>query len=159
MSIDDRFRSRLQAAIASLRYWIPSIADSAAITQTDADDYWEISIEPHTPGACPFELVLRADGKHDMMIASETYEDEPTEDLDLFVPFAQAIANGSVIRRIYTARATRTPLAIETIVELADGTSWQRRRDLETGLNGDLPHDVVVRDRHFLPYRRATRTN
>jgi hypothetical protein len=112
MNVDDRYRARLQSAIAALRYWTPSIADQATIAETVGDDYWEIDSAPHTQGACPFELVLRSDGKHNLVIASETHEDETTDNFDLFVPLLSAIARGQVTRRITTSAATRMPLAI-----------------------------------------------
>jgi hypothetical protein len=154
MNVDDRYRARLQSAIAALRYWTPSIADQATIAETDGADYWEIDSAPHTQGACPFELVLRSDGKHNIVIASETYEDETTDNLELFVPLLSAIARGQVTRRITTSAATRMPLAIETIVHMDNGAEWHRRRELAAGLYGGLPHEVVIRDHHFLPYKR-----
>ncbi len=154
-NIDDRYRSRLQAVITSFEYWIPSISEVARIAEVNDDAYWRVDIEPLAAGACPFELVIRADGYHDMTIAGESYEDQPTDDLDLFVAFAQAIANGDVTHRIYTAAATRMPLAVETIVRLANGVDWSRRRELVTGLDDALPHVAIARDRRFLPYERA----
>ncbi len=154
MNIDDRYRAKLQAAIASLEYWIPSISDSASIAEVNDDAYWRVNVEPLAAGACPFELVIRSDGYHDMLIAGEGYEDQHTDDLDLFVPFAQAIANGNVTRRIYTSAATRMPIAVETIVRLANGAEWRRRRELVTGLDGETPHASIARDHHFLPYKR-----
>lgn len=155
MNIDDRYRARLQASIAALRYWCPSIADSAAISETDSGDYWEIEVLPHVSGACPFELVLRTDGFHDLVIAGESFEDELTDDLELFVPLASAIARGDVRRRTYASAATATPLAVETIVELEKGRIWQRRRDIAIGLQGDLPHEALITEHNFLPYRRS----
>jgi len=155
MSIDDRYRARLQTAIAALRYWCPSIADSANISETDAGEYWELEIVPHVKGACPFELVLRADGYHDMVIAGETYEDEATDNLDLFVPLAAAIARGDVVQRSHISAATGLTLAIETVVDMGNAGKWQRRRDVKTGLGGGALSDVLVRQRAFLPYQRS----
>lgn len=155
MNIDDRYRSKLQAAIASLEYWVPSITDCAWIAETNDEAYWRVNVEPHVAGACPFELVMRSDGYYDLMIASESYEDQPIDNLELFVPLAQAIANGDVTQRIYTSAATRMPLATETIVQLANGAVWQRRRKLATGLPSEPPHEAIARDHVFLPFKRA----
>lgn len=155
MNTDDRYRARLQAAITAVRYWIPSIADQAAIEETNGDDYWEIDIAPHVRGACPIELVLRSDGMHDLVIASETYEDLPTDNLDLFVPLLAAVSRGNVIRRVHTSAATRMPLAIETIVDLEKGNVWRRRRDIDAGLTGPAAGEIIIRDHHFLPYKRG----
>ncbi len=153
-TIDDRYRARLQAAIASLEYWIPSISQTARIAVVNDDAYWRVNIEPHMARACPFELVIRADGYHDMTIAGESYEEQPTDDLDLFVPFAQAIANGDVTRRIYTCAATRMALAVETIVHLANGVEWRRQRDIATFMDREVHHTSIARDHSFLPYER-----
>jgi hypothetical protein len=65
-----------------------------------------------------------------------------------------AIARGQVTRRITTSAATHMPLAIKTIVHMDNGAEWHRRRELAAGLYGGLPHEVVIRDHHFLPYKR-----
>lgn len=154
MSIDDRYRARLQAAIASLRYWVPTISDAAHITQSDGGTYWSLSAEPHISGACPFELVLRDDGRHDIMIAGESYEDLPTEDLDVFVPLACAIARGDVTRRITSTSATGIPISVETIIQLDGAKNWHKSRALLPPGQRLESGDAVVSDRRFLPYRR-----
>lgn len=153
MNIDDRQRAKLRATITSLEYWIPSISDVASIAETNCDAYWRINLEPQVAGACPFEFVIRADGYHDIMIAGESFEDQLTDDVELFVPLAQAIASGNVIRRIYTTAATRMPIAIETLVWLSNGGVWQRRRELVTGFGGPVHHNTIARDHSFLPYK------
>ncbi len=154
MNIDDRQRAKLRTAITSLEYWIPSISDAAWISQTNCDDYWRINVEPHIEGPCPFEIVIRTDGFHDIVIAGEAFEDQTTDDLDLFVPFAEAIASGNVIRRIYSTADTRMPVAIETSVNMAGGKSWHRRRELVSGFNGPVHHEAIAHDHAFLPYKR-----
>lgn len=157
MQTDDRYRARLQTAIAALRYWSPSIKDAAHVVETDEGEYWRMAIEPLIAGACPFELVLRADGFHDLMIAGESYEDEPTEDLEMFVPLAEAIAGGHVRRRLYASAATGLPVAVGTVVDLADGRSFVRRRDLASPRDTTAPRasgEDIITERHFLPYHR-----
>lgn len=154
MTIDDRYRAQLQAAIAALRYWVPTISDAAHVTQSDGGAYWSLAAEPDVGGACPFELVLRTDGKHDIMIAGESYEDLPTDDLDLFVPLACAIARGDVTRRITATAATGTPFMIETIVHLDGGKEWRKSRSLLPPGPSPAVDDALVDDRAFLPYRR-----
>lgn len=154
MTIDDRYRAQLQAAIAALRYWVPTISDAAHVTQSDGSAYWSLAAEPNAAGACPFELVLRTDGKHDIMIAGESYEDLPTDDLDMFVPLACAIARGDVIRRMTVTAATGTPVTIETIVNLDGGKVWRQTRDLPSARHPDAASEVLAEDRTFLPYKR-----
>ena len=152
MTIDDRYRAQLQSTIAALRYWIPSIGDAAVVTETDGDDYWQMSVAPHEKAACPLELVIRSDGFHDLIIAGETYEDQPTEDLDMFLPLAAAIARGDVIRRHHVSADTARALAVETIVSLDRGRAWRQRRDLVPA--SEQNDDRIINDQHFLPYHR-----
>ncbi|MGE0854456.1 MAG: hypothetical protein AB7E80_16315 [Hyphomicrobiaceae bacterium] len=154
MTIDDRYRAQLQSAIAALRYWMPEIADVAAIRETDSTDYWRLSVTPNLRAQCPFEFVLRTDGQHDITIADEIYEDMETVDLDLFLALATAIANGHVIQRTARTEATGTPLWVETIVTLADGRTWTRRRFIERMLEGTAD-GVLLHDGHFLPFHRV----
>lgn len=153
MVADDVFRSRLQATIAALRYWVPTIADAAHIEQTEGHDSWKLSVTPAVPAACPFELMLRADQHFDIVIAGEMFEDRSIPSLDLFVPLVTAIADGHVIQRWSESPATGARLAVETRVTLDDGSLWSERRVLPGGAV-IAPADIAIRDRHFLPYRR-----
>ena len=152
--IDDRYRAKLQATIEALRYWVPTISDSASIAETDSADYWRIDVSPHIANTCPFELILRTDGYHDLIVAGEASEDQPTDDLDPFVPLAQAISNGRVIQKIAHSAATQTPLSIETIVMLPKGSTWKRFRELDAASSVGIRNETVVETRHFLPYKR-----
>lgn len=154
MSMDDRYRAKLQAAIASLRYWIPSISDVATMNESDNSDYWRLGVEPHVKGGCPFEIVVRSDGFHDIMIDGEVYEDQPSDDLDLFLAFAQGVARGDVIRRRFLTSAAEREVAVETIVALGNGRTWSRSRDLVAlSKHGEIG-DLIIADHRYLPYRR-----
>lgn len=156
MIADDVFRSRLQATIASLRYWVPTIADAAHVEQTEDHDFWKLAVTPNLHGPCPFELMLRADQHFDLAVAGETYEDQPITSLALFVPLVEAISSGRIVQRHISSSATRAGLALETRITLDDGTVWTGRRTLP---GGDVISDgsTEVSDRHFLPYHRRTR--
>lgn len=153
MVADDVYRSRLQATIAGLRYWVPTIADAARIEQTEEHDFWKLSVTPAVAAACPFELMLRSDQHYDIVVAGEMFEDQSVTSLELFLPLVDAIAAGRVIQRRTESVATGASLAVETRVALADGSLWSRRRSLP---GGDLiaTDDAAIHDRHFLPYRR-----
>lgn len=153
MIAEDVFRSRLQATIASLRYWVPAIADAARIEQTEGHDFWKLSVFPTVAAACPFELMLRTDQQFDLSIAGEVFEDQPVSSLDLFLPLVEAITAGHLIQRATASTATAAPLSIETRVTLADGTVWSKLRTLPGGRLIDVGETVVC-DRHFVPYRR-----
>lgn len=151
---DDVYRSRQEAAIAGLRYWAPTVSDVASISESEGNGFWKISVTPDAANACPFELVLRSDQRHDLVIAGETFEDLPTKSLDVFVPLADAISQGRVVQCHWQSAATGAATAIETIVTLPDGREWSSARML-TRLASDNPDGVVAVTRHFVPYRRG----
>lgn len=153
MIAEDVFRSRLQATIASLRYWVPAIADAARIEQTEGHDFWKLSVSPTVAAACPFELMLRTDQFFDLAIAAETFEDQPVSSLDFFLPLVEAIATGRVIQRKTVSAATAVPLSLETRITFADGTVWSKLRALPGGGLIDADETLVF-DRHFVPYHR-----
>lgn len=151
MLSDDVFRSRLQATIASLRYWVPTIADCARTLERETADFWRLAVTPAVEGACAFELMLHPSQRYDLAVAGETYEDRPVESLDLFLPLVEALVEGRVVQRRKTSLATGVTHDVETIVSLAPGKEWRDHRH-----RADTPADtdVVFDDRHFLPYRR-----
>ena len=157
MDSDDTIRSRLQSTIASLRYWVPSIADAARVDETERPGFWQISVAPKIAGACPFELILRTDrssGRFDCVIGGEVYEDRDLASPDEFLPLVEAIADGRVIQRRWLSTATGVLRKVETIVALANGKTWRQVRAVPTAA-ADADTDAVEhRDRHFLPYRR-----
>jgi hypothetical protein len=46
-------RSRVEATVESLRYWVPTIADVARAVESEAPGYWRLSLVPEVEGACP----------------------------------------------------------------------------------------------------------
>jgi len=154
MHADDIYRTKLQATVAALKYWLPEINDTARVSEISDVDYWKIAVEPKVPGACPFELMLRTDQRHDLIIAGEVFEDQPTTTLDLFVPLVDSIAEGRVVQRRTVSAATGAPVALRTIITLPDGHVWEAERTLPDGLAPGALDDLIIEDRHFLPYRR-----
>lgn len=155
MSPDDAFLARLQATIASLRYWVPTIADTAHVEELDTPESWKLGATPRVPAACPFELLLRGDQRYDILIAGEAFEDLPITSLDMFVPLVEAIAAGKVIQRIASSAVTGADHWIETVVALGGGDAWRQRRELAALPPGADPRGLLVTERHFLPYRRG----
>lgn len=155
MLSDDVYRARLQATIAALRYWTPEIKDVARVEEADGLEFWKLKITPHVLGACPVELMLRTDQKHDLIIAGEVYEDRSNTALDRFVPLMEAIAAGKVVQRLHRSAATGTPLYLTTVIEMEGGKRWTDDRDLagEEIINSSAP--MILDERHFLPYRRG----
>lgn len=151
---DDLFRTRLQATITALRYWAPSIADAAHVDQAETGDFWKIAVKPTITSACPFELILHADQRYDLAIADETYENRPIETFELFLPCAEAIAEGSVVQRHWVSRLTGLERSVETLVTLANGGIWREARGAINGMPSLEDDGTELRERRFLPYRR-----
>jgi hypothetical protein len=156
MLSDDVFRSRLQATLADLAQWVRSIGDVADAKLVEGPGFCRLTVAPTAAGACPFEMILRADQRLDISIGHETYEERAMPPLALLLPLAEAMAEGRVIERRWRSAATGALGAIETIVSPRSGDGW---RDHQRVMAEVLPNadgdDYVAEDRHFVPYRRA----
>jgi hypothetical protein len=146
MPSDDTFAHGLHATIEGLRYWVPSIADLAHISQSETPDGWTLNVKPKVGGACPFELRLRRDGAYDIALAGQAYPARAVESLTMFEPLINSIIDGRVVQRHWISSQTGAARAIETLITLPNGRVWR---------DGDIaPAGCETRDRHFLPYRR-----
>ena len=109
---------------------------------------------PKLGQACPFELILHFDQRYDLAIAQESYERLPIESFEIFLPFVEAVADGSVVQRRWISRFTGLERCVETLVTLANGYIWREARG-EPHLMPTLEDDgTELRERRFLPYRR-----
>lgn len=152
MLLNDAYLSRLQLTITALRYWAPSIANAARVTESETPQYWRLTVVPELALACPFEFVLRVDQSYDIAIAGEEYENRPVASLDLFPQIAEAIARGNVFQRRWRSTATGVLRAVETIVAPDGGHLWRgAKADTAAVL---LTDGVASCDHYFLPYQR-----
>jgi hypothetical protein len=154
MKPDDVFRTQLQTTITTLRYWAPLIADAARVEEKQNADFFKIALTPFIASGCPFELILRNDQKYDLAIAGETYEDRRMPSLDRFLPFVEAITDGTVVRRRYVSRLTGLNRATETLVMLADGYLWREGRGSVGEVSSLDDEEAEFIEHRFLPYRR-----
>lgn len=138
--------SAVQAAIEQLRYWVPTIKDVARVFEGRDEESFLLSIEPKVAAACPVAIAIRDNGRFDIAIAGETYEDRILSTLDQIVLLLERIADGHVIQRRWISLATGVPQSVETIVALGSGDVWREGRAPDGG--------AERQDRHFLPYRR-----
>jgi hypothetical protein len=139
--------SSVQATIEQLRYWVPTIKDVARVFEGKDEQSFLLSIEPNVAAACPVAIAIKGNGRFDIAIAGETYEDRILASLDQFVLLLERIADGHVVQRRWASTVTGVPQGIETIVTLGP--------DL-LGRVGPTPNGGAERrDRHFLPYRRV----
>lgn len=153
---DDVFRSRLQTAVAGMRYWIPSIADAARVEESETNEYWRITVIPRVSGACPLELKLRVDRRLDITIGGETFKNIEMMPFEDFVPLADAVSEGRVRQRSWISPVTGTVRDVETMVTFANGKVWSKSRSGSGCDEASEPRDTGERrERHFLPYRRS----
>ena len=96
---------------------------------------------------------MHFDQRYDLAIAQESYERLPIESFEIFLPFAEAVADGSVVQRRWISRFTGLERCVETLVTLANGYIWREARG-EPHLMPTLEDDgTELRERRFLPYR------
>lgn len=139
--------SSVQATVTQLRYWLPTIADVAHVSEAEQGASWQFSITPRIDGACPVAITLHETGSLDFVIAGETYEGRTLKLLDQLLPMVERITEGHVVQRRWTSPATGRLCGIETVVSLAPGQVWNAGMTTAAG-------DLESHDHHFLPYRR-----
>lgn len=151
----DVFRSRLEAAVASLSYWAPTIKDAARVEMSDEPSAWRMTVTPHLATACALELVIRADQLYDITIGGETYTGREIESLERFVPLAEAIADGRVIQRRWVTPSTGAEHSLATIITLADGSLWQGERS-NAAIARLIDRDACLTVTHTFPAYHRT---
>lgn len=153
MLSDDVYRSQLSRTFADLVRETATLTDVAEVTHAQTGEYVRLSLLPYAHGACPVEVMLRADQFYDIAIGSEFYEDCRIEALGTFLPLIDAITHGHVVQRRYLSAVTDAELALETLVVLPDGQTW-RKGHAFPGSPDPASERVVCEDRRFVPYRR-----
>ena len=154
MLSDDVFRERLERLLVELEAWAETTRDASAIDIAASARYWRMSVHPFAEGACPFEIMIKADQTFSLKLQDEVYEDRPLDRFDFFVRLVEAIAAGRV-ERIETFNAlTGLLLAIEMRVELSPGWDWIGVRSVAPQKSPALVEAVECSTHRFLPYRR-----
>ncbi len=155
MQSDDTFRSRFETATAELTNWAEQQRDAAHVEHELTPDFWRVRLAPHAGNACPVEVILhRTTQKYDLQVGSESWEALRVSTLDDFVPLLGAIVSGCVVTRSFHSVSSHTLLRVETTIDAPGGPALCL--DRKTTFGERLPAaDAVIRDRHWLPYRRA----
>jgi hypothetical protein len=154
MFSDDVYRNELASIITELEGWASTHGDCADIAVAMTPAYWKLSAVPKMAGACPFELLLRADQKFDLQIAGEVYEDKPVDRFAFFPMLVRAIDAGAVDRISICSALTGALEAIETRVTLEDGWAWIGERRITPRTTRKADGATEQRCHRFLPYRR-----
>jgi hypothetical protein len=154
MLSDDVYRAQLGSTFEVLKRRVERYRDVAEIDSLATPEFVRLSIVPHAVGACPLEVMLRADQLYDISIGAEFYEDCRVQQFAVFEPLIVAVARGDIVQRHYVSVATGAERAIETIVTLADGQYW-RKGHQHADVAGAIADDATLySDRRFVPYRR-----
>ncbi len=154
MLSDDIYRSQLAETFETLKRAADPLRDVAHLDVAQTASFARLSLIPRAVGACPVEIMLRADQAYDIQIGSEFYEDCPIEGFAAFQPLIAAITRGDVVQRRHLSAATGAERSIETIVQLQDATTW-RRGHVHAGASAIDDEATVCEDRRVLPYRRS----
>ena len=151
---DDVFRARLAATISEMENWVAAHRDCADCDMSSTSSYWKLRVVPRMTGACPFEMMFRANQTFSMSLAREVYEDRPFDTFEFFPMLARAVAGGHV-ERIETRSALTGALeAIEMRVVLEDGWAWIGERRVGARQSRRVETAEERRVYRFLPYRR-----
>jgi len=154
MLSDDVFRDNLERTLIKLEKWADTLTDCAAIDIAAGRHYWRLSVAPFTPGACPFELLIKSDQTFSLRLDRETYEDNPVDTFEFFSQLVNAIRAGRVERIETLDSATRSLVAIETRVELSPGGEWIGHRQIAPRAQRSSDVREERRTMRFLPFRR-----
>lgn len=151
---DDVYRRSFDAARDQLVAFARHVADAADVEQEATDDFVRIRLRPHAATACPVEVILhRQNQAYDIQFgAGDSYEGVRTGgDLTPLVSLLDAVVEGRLVTRAFCRAATAQPIASGVIVAPAVGLPISFGETDERRL-GD---DVIRRERHWAPYRRA----
>jgi hypothetical protein len=151
---DDVFRERLEQTLVDLETWAEETRGAADIAITASDRYWRMVVKPFFPGACPFELLIKASQTFDLGLDREAYENKPIQRFDLFLILVKAIVAGQV-ERIETRNALTGILTnVAMRVELAPGWDWIGSRTVQKRFIRPLEADEEQSIHRFLSYNR-----
>jgi hypothetical protein len=150
----DVYRTKLLTTFEQLKALAQPLTGVALVDHVATPDFIKLALVPNVANACPVELMLRTDQLYDIAVGTEFYEDCPVDTFDDFAPLVRAIIEGNVTQRRHTSRATNTERAIETIVQLPNGTVWRKGH-----VHGDAgpviaEADTLISTRNFVPYLR-----
>jgi hypothetical protein len=151
---DDVFRERLEQTLIDLENWADEMRDCADIEISASGQYWRMSVRPHFPNTCPFELLIHRDQTFDLALAGERYEKKPIERFDLFLKLVKAISAGQVDRIETRNTLTGVLIAITMRVEIAEGWDWLGHRTVLKRSLDALKQSEERQTFRFLPYRR-----
>ena len=98
--------------------------------------------------------MISRDQSFDIDIGTESLVNQSVADLTLFLPLLQAIADGHVICRIWSAQATGIELIREIFVQPADHRDWSMKRIISAG-TATTEMSAVACDRAYVAYRRS----
>ena len=147
----DVFVRGFDKTVADMRAWLGARRGAARVEEETAPTYWRCAMSPVIAGACPVELILHRDQRFDITIGTETYEGRLIENIAVFLPLLDAIAEGRVVTRQSFSTRTGAPAGVETLVTLSHGATWTARRAGLASTDGALE----TRDRYYVPYDRG----
>jgi hypothetical protein len=151
---DDVFRERLEQTLIELEAWAAEMRDCADIEISASEKYWRMSVQPHFPNACPFELLIHRNQTFDLALGGQHFENKPIERFDLFLKLVKAISAGRVDRIETRNTLTGVLIAIAMRVEITEGWDWLGHHTVLKRSLHALEQSEERQTFPFLPYRR-----
>lgn len=148
MYSDDVYRAKLRSTFADLQQALTRLDGYAKAAVDFSEQGARLTLTPHVTGACPVELMVRADQYYDIAVGAQLYEDLPVDRLEIFKPLILAIVDGAVVERHHLSALTGVETGHETIVTMPFGGRWIEGSGARAG------GERTAEDRLFLPYRR-----
>jgi hypothetical protein len=149
---DDAFRRAFDEAVIDLAAWAGSYRDVASVDCETSSNAVRLSLKPHTATACALEFMLHRDSQsYDVQFAQgDTWEGLPVAgEPRALLPLLQAVADGRILTRALISAATGAYRDSGVIVSPTAGASRTY------GLSDHHDEALLVKDRHWAPYRRS----
>lgn len=149
---DDVFRDRLEQTLVEIETHVANTREWAVVEVAASPRYWRMAVLPFFPGACPFELMIKADQKFSLKLAEHAFEDRRLESFDLFPNLIRAVEAGHVEKISKFNAMTEKLVAVAMRVDLSPDSHWSG----EHRLLPPVPSEEW-RTHRYLPYCRRSR--
>jgi hypothetical protein len=148
----DSFERAYDTAVARLNTWVDAQKDVANVEREQTPTFWRARITPAAYNAMPIELIMHRSQRCDFSLGDETYENQPVGDPARWQRILEAVADGCATVFHWHSSATNTLTKVESLVALADGTTWHGQRIIHAA----RPENTERETRSALPWRRVT---
>lgn len=158
MSVHESVREVLAETTGALQRWAGEHRDVADIDLDNGDGYWRLDVRPFALHACPFELVVHADGVHyDIAVDTCSYAGLRTRNIQLLPVLVSALVAGRVVTARWRSIHTGLLHSVETTISPEDAAcdTWRQTQHVEAVSQLLDSSDCERHAKHYVPYRRG----